>query len=186
MNAPSFLLALLWVSILTTHAQPVSESQKIGHADVEYIFSQMPQFKQIESELNTFETQLQNQLKTKRTELETKYKAYQILSPTTPDAIRKDKETELNYLQQNLQKFNEEAVASMQKKQNDLVTPVINTINATIKTVALENGYTYILPQQPGNNTLLYTDEKYNISALVLAKMKITGTPAQTNSASTP
>ena len=42
------------------HAQTPS-IQKIGHADWEYIFSQLPEFKVLENELKSYETQLQNQ-----------------------------------------------------------------------------------------------------------------------------
>ena len=51
---------------LTTLAQTESNPpQKIGHADWEYIFSQLPEYKQIENDLKTHESQLQNQLKAK-------------------------------------------------------------------------------------------------------------------------
>src|SRR4051812_39140474 len=105
-------------------AQTIPASQKIGHADWEYIFGRMPEYKQIEAELKTFETQLQNQLKAKNQELETKYKAYQALPANTLDAIKKDKESELTYLQENLQKFQQDAQSSMQKKQTELVNAV--------------------------------------------------------------
>lgn len=79
--------------------------QKIGHADWEYIFSRMPEYRQIETELKTFEAQLQNQLKLKRQELETEFRQYSDLPADTPDAIRKDRESQLSFLEQNLQKF---------------------------------------------------------------------------------
>jgi outer membrane protein len=81
---------------------------KIGHADWEYIFSKLPDYKQIENELKTFESQLQNQLHQKSQELEIKYKAYQMLPANTPDAIKKDKESELVYLQENMKKFQQD------------------------------------------------------------------------------
>ena len=98
-------MLLLSVACLFSYAQDSITSQKIGHADWEYIFGQMPEYKQIENELRTFESQLQNQLKAKSQELESKYKTYQSLPADTPEAIRKDKESELAYLQENLQKF---------------------------------------------------------------------------------
>lgn len=167
-------LALLVTLLHAAPAQPLPETQKIGHANSDYIFSQLPEFKQVQSELQTYEAQLQNQLKAKNAELETKYKTYRTLPANTPDAIRTDKETELTYLQENLQKFQQDAQASMQKKQNDLVTPVFEKISKAIKAVALENGYTYIMNPQGGSESLLYADEKYNISDLVLKKLGIT------------
>jgi outer membrane protein len=76
----SYLLVLLTLNSFFVNAQ----GQKIGHADWQYIFSKLPEYKVIENEIRTYETQLQNQLKLKTQELETKYKIYQDLPPDTP------------------------------------------------------------------------------------------------------
>src|SRR5688572_27014275 len=83
-------------------------NQKIGYADTEYIFSQLPEFKQVDVDLKAHGTQLQSQLEAKSKELETKYKAYQNMPATTPDAIRADKERELQQLQEGIQKFQQD------------------------------------------------------------------------------
>ncbi|HZI23856.1 MAG TPA: OmpH family outer membrane protein [Chryseolinea sp.] len=118
----SFTLFLV-ITMVYCQGQTAIESQKIGHADWDYIFSKLPEYKKIETELKTFETQLQNQIRTKSQELETKFRAYQSLPADTPEAIKKDKESELAYLQENIQKFQQDAQASMQKKQTDLLIP---------------------------------------------------------------
>ena len=152
-----------------------SSIQKIGHADWEYIFSQLPEFKSIETELKSYETQLQNQAKSKVQELNSKYKAYQELPENTPEAIRKDKESELSYLQENIQRFEQDAQNSIQKKQNDLVAPVFARVGKAIEEVAKENGFTYILNPRMlgGGDLILFTDEQYNISDLVLKKLSV-------------
>lgn len=152
--------------------------QKIGYADTEYIFSQMPQYRQIESDLKTHGQQLEAQLKAKYTEYETKRKAYEASFATMVDAVKKDKEAELVGLEQGIQKFQQEAQASLQKKQADLMEPIISKIGNAIAEVAKENGFSFIINPQLGPNSdiLLYTDEKYNISDLVLKKMGITPT----------
>lgn len=158
------------------------EGQKIGHADWEYIFSKLPEFKQIEIELKTYEAQLQGQLKLKSQELDTKYKSYQQIPPNTPEAIKKDKESELAYLQENLQKFQQDAQSSMQKKQNDLVAPVFAKVGKAIEETAKENGYSYIINPQliGGGDVLMFSDDKYNISNLVLKKLGV-NIPAATS-----
>lgn len=171
------LLLTLLITFTTFYskAQALQVPQKIGHADWEYIFSQLPEYKQIENELKTFETQLQNQLKTKGQEIEMKYKAYTVLPTNTPDAIKKDTESELAYLQENIQKFQHDAQISIQKKQNDLVNPVFIKVGKAIEAVALEHGFSYIINPQMigGGDVLMFMDEKYNISNLVLKKLGI-------------
>lgn len=171
---PLFSL-LLSAAFISSHAQESPTPQKIGHADWEYVFGQLPEYKQIEKELSSFESHLQNQLKAKSLDLESKYKAYQALPIDAPEAIRKDKESELAYLQQNIQKFQQDAQASMQKKQSELIHPVLTKVGKAIEEVALENGYTYIINPQlmGGGDVLLFTDERYNISNLVLKKLGV-------------
>jgi outer membrane protein len=172
---------LLFVTLVFySQAQSPQPAQKIGHADWDYIFSRIPEYRQIEKEIKSFEAQLQNQLKIKAQDLETKYKAYQTVPADTPDAIRKDKESELAYLQENIQKFQQEAQAAMQKKQSDLVRPVFEKVGKAIEQVAVENGFSYIINPQMigGGDVLLFTDEKFNISNLVLSKLGVE-TPAK-------
>ena len=173
------LTVLFAFGIFFAYAQ---SSQKIGHADWEYIFSQMPEYKKIENELRAFETQLQNQLKAKNQELEAKYKTYLALPADTPEPIKKDKESELNYLQEGIQKFQQEAQASMQKKHGDLVNPVFEKVGKAIGEVAQENDFAYIINPQVvgGNDILLFANEKYNISELVLKKLGVTHTQSPT------
>jgi outer membrane protein len=174
-----FILLLTLISAGTfaqTTTQPAPVVQKIGYADWDYIFSQMPEYKQIESEVKTHGDQLQNQLKAKYQEYETKLKTYQASAATMVDAVRRDKETELTQLQENIQKFQQDAQASLQKKQTDLMEPVFGKVGKAIESVAKENGYTFIINPQlvGGGDVLLYNDERFNISLLVLKKMGIT------------
>ena len=166
---------ILIFSALYSDAQTLETPQKIGHADWEYIFGQLPEYKRIENELKMFETQLQNQLKIKGQELERKYQAYRALPADAPEAIKTDRETELAYLQENIQKFQQQAQISMQKKQTDLVNPIFARVGKAIEEVALENRFSYIINPQMigGGDVLLFTDDKYNISDLVLKKLGI-------------
>ena len=178
----SILLTFLIAGASTVLAQ-TSSAQKIGHADWEYIFRQLPEYMLIQNELSTFDQQLQNQLAIKSKELEAKYANYKALPDNTPEAIRNDKEAELAYLQQNLQKFQQEAEAAIQKKQRELIAPVLQKVGKAIETVAVENGFAYIINPQMlgGGDVLLYGDEKYNISILVLKKLGVTvNTPTTT------
>lgn len=175
----TLFVILLCGSLFTAQAQ----TQKIGYADWEYIFSQLPEFKQIDSELKTHSEQLQNQLKAKQQDFEAKYKAYQGMPATTPDAIKADKERELQQLQEGFQKFQQDAQTSLQKKQADLMEPVFKKVGKTIEEVAKENSYTFIINPQMvgGGDVLLYHDETYNISNMVLKKLGVTPQPPTTN-----
>ncbi|MGE0588991.1 MAG: OmpH family outer membrane protein [Cyclobacteriaceae bacterium] len=172
-----FTLILLGMGLSAMAQNP---AQKIGYADWDYIFSQMPDYKVIEAEMKTHGDQLQNQLQAKYKDYETKLKAYQTGAATMVDAVRRDKETELTQLQENIQKFQQDAQTSIQNKQDQLMSPVFTKVGKAIEDVAKEQGYSFILNPQliGGGDILLYSDEKYDVSDLVLKKMGITPQPA--------
>ncbi|MFM7328227.1 MAG: OmpH family outer membrane protein [Bacteroidota bacterium] len=169
-------------SYAQTAAQPVAV-QKIGYADPNLIFSQLPEFKQIENELKTHNTQLENQMKAKVEEYQNKVKAFQSMPANTSDIIKADKEREIVAIQENMQKFEQDASASLQKKQTDLMQPIYNKIAKAIEDVAKEQGYSFVLTSTTmgGADVLLYSDEKYDISTSVLKKLGVTpaATPAK-------
>ena len=101
------LLVVMGLVTFISHAQ--TASTKIGYADVDYIFSQMPEAKQIDTELKSLQAQLKNQIETKAAEFQKKLADYQQNLNTMLEAVRANTERELQQLQQNLQKLQEDA-----------------------------------------------------------------------------
>ncbi|WP_246558820.1 OmpH family outer membrane protein [Hymenobacter piscis] len=147
---------------------------KIGYTSVEYVLSQMPESKQIESQLKDYSTQLKNQLDTKYTEYQTKGEAFQKGAATMPDPVRADKQKELQNLQQSIQEFQQNAEASLQQKQQALLKPALDKLQKNIDAVAEENGYTYILNSDGASPVLLHGPKEGDVSDLILKKMGIT------------
>jgi outer membrane protein len=176
----TLLVVLLCGILLTANAQGSDHPvQKIGYAETDYILSQLPEAKKIESELKTHGAQLENQMKAKYDDYQAKLKAYQSMPATTPDAIKSDKERELAALQESMEKFRQDAQSSYSKKQTDLLDPVYKKITKAIEEVAKENGFSFIINPQVANggDVLLFNDDKYSISDLVLKKLGITPAP---------
>ena len=171
------LFAVLGFVTIVSHAQ--TASTKVGYADVDYIFSQMPESKQIDSELKSLQTQLKNQIDTKYQEFQKKVADYQANLNTMIDAVRVNTERELQQMQQNIEKLQQDAQTNVQTKQTQLMEPVFTKVGKAIEEVAKENGYTFILSQQIGGlDVILYGDEKMDISDLVLKKLGVTPKPA--------
>lgn len=154
---------------------------KVGFADVDYIFGQMPEAKQIETELKSMETQLRNNLDAKVKEFQTKLADYQKNQSTMLDAVRANTERELQMLQDNLTKLQQDAQTTIQNKNTQLMQPVYDKVGKAIDAVAKENGFTLIINQQIGGlDVVLYGDENADVSDLVLKKMGITPKPQPT------
>ena len=173
------LLFVLAAGMFTAHAQTPTASSKIGFADVDYIFSQMPEAKQIDTELKSTQTQLKNQIDSKSQEFQKKLADYQANLGTMLDAVRQNTERELTQLQENLQKLQQDAQVTIQNKQAQLMEPVYKKVGKAIEDVAKENGYTFVLNQQIGGlDVILYGDENNDVSDLVLKKLGVTPKPA--------
>jgi outer membrane protein len=184
-----FLLAFGLVTFAANAQAPATTSAtvKVGFADPDYILTQMPESKAIETELQSVQNQLRTQLENKQKEFQGKLADYQKNFNTMLDAVRQNTERELQQLQQNLEKLQQDAQTTIQNKQNQLLDPVLNKIGKAIEDVAKEQGYTLVLTTQIGTlDVVLYGDEKVNISDLVLKKMGITPKPAAATTPATP
>jgi outer membrane protein len=85
------------------------------------------------------------------------------------DVVKNDVQTELQALQESIQKFAAEAEKSMQNKQVQLLAPVYEKIDGGIKDVAKEHGYSHVFSQ----GVLLFATEEFDISDLVLTKLGV-------------
>ncbi len=160
---------------------------KLGYTNIDYVLSQTPEAKDIQNQLTIQRTQSENELKRMQKELEDKYNAYEKGAAQMTDVIRKDRETELQGLQQRIQEFSRTAEQSLQNKYQQLVNPVVQKIQKAIDAVAKDNGFQYVFNLDAGANTipiLLVAPEENNITELVLRKLGID--PAKAAAAAKP
>ena len=170
-NIIAIALTFLAVGFANAQQKPL----KIGYVDVDYILSEMPETKQIESDLKVHQSQLQNQLQSKMANYQKMIQEYQASSATMTEVIRADKEREITQLEENIQKFQQDAQVSFQKKQSDLLQPVYEKIGKAIEVVANEGSFTYVLSTRIGSiDVILFAIPENDISDLVLKKMGIT------------
>ena len=172
MKKIAFIL-LLSSCALIANAQ--TEQVKIGYADIEYILTELPATKKVEVDLTSMKTQLSNQFDIKQKELEKKYKDFIAAGEKMPEAVRTNTLRELEMLKANLDRFSEDAQVSLQKKQEELLAPIYESIRDAIGEVAKENGFTFILnPKVSGLDVVLFGEEKWDVSDLVLKKLGVT------------
>ena len=175
------LVLLLALGLGAQFSLAQTASTKIGYADVDYIFSQMPESKAIEAELKSTQTQLKNQIDAKYADFQKKLQDYNANLNTMLEAVRSNTERELQQMQQNIEKLQADAQTSIQSKQTQLMEPVYKKVGKGIEEVAKENGFSFILNQQIGGlDVILYGDDKMDISDLVLKKLGVTPKPVTT------
>jgi outer membrane protein len=182
-------LFIAFAALLVSVASFGQDTQKLGYADPDYIMSQLPDAKKVETDLQAHYGQLEAQLKAKATDYEKKLKDYQDNAGKWVDAVRADKEAELQNLQGAFQKFQADAEASFTRKQQDLLAPLQAKVGTAIAEVAKENGYAFIMSLNApanGGKLLLHQDAQFDISKLVLKKLGVTPAAAATPPANKP
>ncbi len=149
-----------------------AQSLKIGYVQVEKVFSEWPETKVSNQELQEHEAQLNAKLQAKVKDFQTKLANYNQNAGTMDAVTRKDTETELQNLQSQIQQFEANAQQSISQKNITLLQPLQDKLKKTIDQVAKENGYTHILAY---GSSLVYTSDKAgDISGKVAQKLGFT------------
>ncbi|MDQ3071692.1 MAG: OmpH family outer membrane protein [Bacteroidota bacterium] len=164
----SFLAFALIAMPTVTQAQT---TPKFGHINLQELLTAMPKVTAAKQQIEAFGKPLEEELQALMAEYKKKVEEYQIYYTTWPESIRKQREGSIMQLEQNIQAFQEEATVEIEKKRTQLMEPIMNEVNATIKAVALENGYTYIFDTSLG--VLLYFAASDDITPLVKRKLMI-------------
>jgi outer membrane protein len=145
---------------------------KFGHINSYSLLKLMPgrdsAYAKIQNEVKTYQSQYQAM----QTEYEQKSQDYQTNLPNMSELIKKTKEAELQDLQQRMEKFQTSAQEALQKKQTELLQPIIDKAKKAIEAVGKEQGYTYIFDSALGS--LLYLGGGEDIMPLVKKKLNIT------------
>ena len=119
-------------------------AQKFGHINTQELFAQMPEVAQVKLKMDTIQSQYENQLTSMNEEIQKKAQDYQAQEATMSDAIKQIRQQELQEMQQRIQQFYQIAEQDIQKKQQELLTPVHERMSKAIKAVGEREGYTYI------------------------------------------
>ena len=181
---------LVGLALILAGFSASAQNLKIGFANTDYILSQMPEAKSIQSELASFQKQLSSKINATAQGFQQQVQQYNQAAPTMTEEAKANKEKELSDLQQQIQQDQQNAQLQLQQKQEELLAPVYKKIQSSIDKVAKANGYTHIFtPDVAGSPVLLYVqnEEEANISDLVLKDLGITPTspPAGTGSSTT-
>ncbi len=160
------------LSLLFLLAFQQSNAQtKLGYINSAAILAEMPDVKQMQSNLEGLQTQLQK----KGEQLVSEYQQKQQeamqrkergeLSPVQEEQILK----ELQEKEQQIYAFQAEMQQKLAEKEQELLKPILEKINNAIQEVAKSEGYAYIFDLSTG--AILYADEALDLTEKIKAKL---------------
>ena len=88
-------------------------------------------------------------------ELQVKQQTYSADAANQTQITNQARAEELQSMQQNIQKFEQTAAQDLQKKQQDMMGPLIEKARAAIKKVADGQGFDYVLDASPNGAVLM-------------------------------
>jgi outer membrane protein len=162
-------IQLLAILVFVTTGQLFAQSLKFGHINSTQLLGMMPETKLADSTLQKFGASLESQLKTMTNEYQAKVGEFRANEATMAEPIKEAKAKEINDLEQRIQDFQDSAQQSLQKKKEEVYTPIIKKAEDAIKGIAKEKSYSYIFDTSVG--VVLFAQESDDIMPLVKTKL---------------
>lgn len=165
-----FIVGFTVVNHFSTQAQ--QQASKIMYVDVEYIFSKIPESKQLEEQLKATQAKLQTEFSTKQQQFQKQYSDYSSAANNMADTTRQKTERYLQALNSELQEFDRNAQLTLENTRKLYAAPAYLKISNAIARVAEENGYNVIFQKKvSGYDLLLYANQVNDVSDLVIKKL---------------
>ncbi|MGQ9863594.1 MAG: OmpH family outer membrane protein [Bacteroidia bacterium] len=171
-------LTYAWAFSHLACAQTKTEKPlKMGYTNIELVLSYLPEAKDMQAQLNTYERKILEQLNVKQAYLQTRLEEYQELKAQgkiTP-AQEEERRKELLRLDEEIKKFQQESEESYLKKKEELLKPLVEKLQKTISDIAAQEGYDYILNNSnaSGVATILHGPQAHDITGKLLRKLGV-------------
>ena len=147
-----------------------AQESKIAIVNTQEVMMAMPEFTDMQKQMQEMEANYQKELKVMSDEYEKKYSDFIAQQDSLTENIRLRRMQELEDIQQRSQNFIQVSQQDFQKKQGELLTPIQEKLRNAIAAVGTETGYLYILDPQ----IVLYkSDTAIDATAQVKAKLGI-------------
>jgi outer membrane protein len=165
---------LVVATVMTLTIFGASAQQKIGYISTDELISVMPEAEKADSELKEYQTSLGQQGQDMMTELNNKDSLFVRDSAKLSPSMKEIKKNELISLYQRVQNWNQQAQEMYQQEAQKKIAPIKTKALETIRAVAKESGYAYILD----NNAVIVGPPGDDILPLVKKKLGIKDAPA--------
>lgn len=144
-------------------------SAQTAYVDTDYLMANMPEVKVADSEITTFQQQLQKGLNSAEANANTKFQSLreQAQDETLAQEKRAQLAVQAEDLQKELQRTQKLAELQLSTERNKIMKPIYEKLNAAIEKVAKDRGFKMVVSV----NAVLYAEENMNITQLVQAEL---------------
>ena len=161
------------ILILTLFISISFSETKIGYIDSQIIMSEYEDVRQVQVELEKEQKRLQTVYEKKIISLDSLKTAYQTGSIILSEQKKVQMETNIRQKEQEIQQWQLEYFGpegELYKLQNQLLGPILNTIDSVIRKIGEERSYDYIFDAVQGS--IVYALDSHNLTQDVLDELK--------------
>lgn len=141
-----FAATLFIVGSICAQAQ-----SKVAHINTQELVESMPEMMNAKSELEKLAKTYETDIQAMATELENKRKQYDAEASTKTDEENRKRAIEYQSMEQSIRQYQGQAQQDLQKKEIELLKPIIEKAKAAILKVGNNQGFDYVLDS--GQNT---------------------------------
>lgn len=141
MKSVKILLAALMFFGATSAAMA---QQKFGVVNAQEVMTAMPEFDSMKVKMQKIEQQLGEEMQANEKEYTSKVQDYQKNKDNYSEAIRAQKEKEINSIMQRIQEFEQVAQREYQDQQEKQMAPIRQKLVEAITKVGTENSFVFI------------------------------------------
>ena len=150
-------------------ASASSAQSIVAHVNVDSLLVQMPEYKLAQEALQAEQVKFESEAKEMNAELEKGAQALQANAATWTELRQRQEQTRLQEMYNNIQEYMQQAQSQLQQKEVELVTPVLEKLQAAINAVAETKKFSYVLDASQSKGQVVYAKGGVNIGGDVRA-----------------
>ena len=132
-----------------------SAQDKVAHIDAQQLVQDMPAMKQAQAELEKVQKTYEAEMQTMANELKTKMDQYQREVATVTQSENEKRAEEVKGMELSIRQYQANAQQELQKKELELLKPIMEQARTAIQKVARAQGYKYVLDSTTGSGILM-------------------------------
>lgn len=169
-------IILLFSAILVLGVSSLSAQTKVGFMNPQEVLDQLPERNVIEEQLNRWLDQQEAEFEELAMEFQTRVTRFQEQASSMTESQARTEQRELQAINQQIEQFQARVERDLERRQAELLQPILTEMNAIIEQIAEDKGLTYVLNEatSTGEMLMLHVAEgaqEYNLTQAVLDRM---------------
>ena len=166
----------LYLAVVLFFFPSISLAQlKIGYVDSKTVLDKLPDAKDAQQKLDAYIREWRAEITKMETELSSKKNEFDRRKLIMTEQTKKGMEKDIDLLQQQINDYRDKKFGTrgeLYQKQDELMRPIQNKVFSVIKEVAQEEDLDFVFDRS-SDVTLLFAKDKYDITPLVIDKLKL-------------